>query len=104
MLRKFLPVARIFMRICNSKTFSPTELLGECHQPTDQTLMENPGGSRKEPWWGFRRQSPNLFWLAIKLVIVTLKNYIYGLKSYASSKPTCFFCLINRLMAENNIM
>ena len=49
------------MRICNSKTFSPTEFLGECQQPTDQTLMENPGGSRKEPWWGFRRQNPNFF-------------------------------------------
>ena len=31
------------------------------------------------------------------------KNYIYGLKSYASSKPTWFFWLIIRLMAEYNI-
>ena len=41
------------MRICNSKTFNSllsTEFLRECHQPTEQTLMENPGGSRKEPW------------------------------------------------------
>ena len=56
--------ARIFVRICNSKTFNPlpsTEFLGECHQPTEQTLMENPGGSRKEPWLGFRRQNPIFF-------------------------------------------
>ena len=32
-----------------------------------------------------------------------IKNYIHGLKSYASSKPTCFFWLIIRLMAEYNI-
>ena len=32
-----------------------------------------------------------------------IKNYIHGLKSYASSKPTCFFGLIIRLMAEYKI-
>ena len=31
---------------------------GECHHPTEQALMENPGGSRKELWLGFRRQNP----------------------------------------------
>ena len=29
-----------------------------------------------------------------------IKNYIHGLKSYASSKPTCFFWLIIGRMAE----
>ena len=60
----FLPVAGIFMRICNSKTFNPlpsAEYLGECHQPTEETLMEKPGRSRKEPWLGFRRQNPICF-------------------------------------------
>ena len=33
-----------------------------------------------------------------------IKNYIHGLKSYVSSKSTCFFWLIIRLMAEYNIM
>ena len=70
-----------FLRICNSKTFNPlpsTEFLGECHQPTEQTLMENPGGSRKEPWLGFRRQNP--FFLlfnvlkVIKWVTMALKT------------------------------
>ena len=54
----------IFMRICNSKTFNPlpsTEFLGECHQPNEQTLMENPGGSRKEPCLGFRRKNTQFF-------------------------------------------
>ena len=88
------------MRICNSKTFSSTEFLGECHQLTDQTLMESPGGSRKEPWLDFRRQNPKF---AIKWVTMALKNYIYDLKSYASSKPTCFYWLIHRLTAEHNI-
>ena len=46
-LKNFLPVARIFMRICNSKSFSPTEFLGECHQSTDQTLMETLAGPGK---------------------------------------------------------
>ena len=35
--------------------FPSTEFLGECHQPTEQTPMENPGGSRKEIWLGFRQ-------------------------------------------------
>ena len=51
-LRNFLPVKPFFYEICNLKTFSPlpsTEFLVECHEPTDQTLMENPVGSRKEP-------------------------------------------------------
>ena len=50
----------IFLRICNSKTFNSlpsTEFLGECHQPTEQNLMENPGRSKKEPWLGFRKQN-----------------------------------------------
>ena len=100
-------MARIFMRICNSKTFSPlpsTEFLGECRQPTDEALMENPGMSRKESW----RQNPNFFWLfnvfkAIQWVTMALKICIYDVKSYASSKPTCFFCLMHQLMAEYNI-
>ena len=53
-----------FLRICNSKTFNPlpsTEFLGECHQPTEQNLMENPGRSKKEPWLGFRKQNTLLF-------------------------------------------
>ena len=77
----FLPVARIFMRICNSKIFNPlpsTEFLGECHQPTEKTLMENPGGSRKEPCLSFRRQNTvfllfNVF-KAIKWVTMALKT------------------------------
>ena len=55
---------RIFIRICNSKTFNPlplTKSLGECHQPTEETLTENPGGSRKEPCLGFRRQNTQFF-------------------------------------------
>ena len=32
-----------------------------------------------------------------------IKNYIHGLKSYVSSKPTSFFWLIIRVMAEYNI-
>ena len=70
------------MRICSSKIFSSlpsTEYLGDCHQPTDQTLMENPGESRKKPWWGFRRQNPKFFELfnvfkAIKWVTMALKK------------------------------
>ena len=46
-----------------------------------------------------------MFWLfnvfkAIKWVKMALKNYIYGLKSYVSSKPICFFWLIHRVMVE----
>ena len=76
------------MRICISKTFNPlpsTEFLGECHQPTEQTLMENPGGSRKEPWLGLRRQ--NLFlslfnvFKAIKWVTKTLKTIFMAYKA-----------------------
>ena len=102
------------MRICNLKTFNPlpsTKFLGECHQPTEQTLMENPGGSRKEPWLGFRRQNRFFFFFAFQFFLIAIKwvgyngikNYIHGLKSYASSKLTCFFWLIIRLMAEYNI-
>ena len=73
------------MRICSSKIFSSlpsTEYLGDCHQPTDQTLMENPGESRKKPWWGFRRQNPKFFELfnvfkAIKWVTMALKKMIF---------------------------
>ena len=99
------------MKICHSKTFSPlpfTEFLGECDQPTDQTLMENLGGSRKEPWWGFREQNPKIFGLfnvvkAIKWATMALKKLYLWLKKYASSKPTRFFWLIHQLMAEYNI-
>ena len=58
------------MRIYNSKSFSllpSTEFLGECHQPTDQSLMENPGGSRKEPLLGFMRQNPFFFRFLLSL-------------------------------------
>ena len=69
------------MAIYNSKTFSPlssTEFLRECHQPTDQSLMENPGGSRKEPLLGFMRQNSIFFWIfivfkAIQWVTMALK-------------------------------
>ena len=58
------------MAIYNSKTFSPlssTEFLRECHQPTDQSLMENLGGSRKEPLLGFMRQDSNFFGFLLSL-------------------------------------
>ena len=79
-LKKFS--ARIFMRICNSKTFNPlpsTEFLAECHQPTEQTLMENSGGSRIEHLVGFQEAKPNSFlffsvFKAMKWVTITLKT------------------------------
>ena len=69
------------MRIRNLKTFNPLpsiEFLGQCHQPTEQTLMESPGGSRKERWLGFTRQNPifllfNVF-KAIKWFTMALKT------------------------------
>ena len=76
-------MACIFIRICNSKAFNPltlTEFQGECHQHTEQTLMEDPGGSRKELWLVLRRQNPFFFFLlfnifkAIKWVTMTLKT------------------------------
>ena len=91
----------MFMRICNLKTFSPlpsTEFLAECHQPTDQTLMENLADPGKKSLGGVSGGKPqNLFGYN------GIKKFIYGLKSYAISKPTCFFWLIHRLMAEYNI-
>ena len=37
------------------------QFLGECHQPTEQTLRENPGGSRKGTWLGLMRQNRIFF-------------------------------------------
>ena len=48
--------------------------------------MENPDRTNEWPWWGFRRQSPKIFWY-----FNALKIYIYALRNYASSKPSCFF-------------
>ena len=108
-LEIFLPVAHIFVGICNlwlQKPAAGRTLLvplpltrifrGGVPLPTDQNLKENIDKSREEPWWGFKRQSLNSYWLfndfkAIKWVTIVLKNYIYGLRSYASSKPTFFF-------------
>ena len=52
-----------------TKFFSPPilvpppspEFLGWC-PPAYQILIENHGGFREEPCWGFRRQSPKMFW------------------------------------------
>ena len=68
------------MRICNSKT--------------------------SKLWLDFRRQNPIFFCFLMSLRQLNgfgIKNHIPGLKSYASSKPTCFFWLIIWLMAEHNI-
>ena len=86
------PVAHIFMRICNSKTFNPlpsTEFLGECHQPTAQTLMENPGRSRKEPWLGFRRQ--NTFFFNFLMSLRQLNGLQWHQKLYSWLKKLCQF-------------
>ena len=85
---------------CRQNTFSPPppnqNFQGGVPLPTDQNLKENIDKSREEPWWGFKRQSLNSYWLfndfkAINWVTIVLKNYIYGLRSYASSKPTFLF-------------
>ena len=63
------------MRTCNSKTFNPLpsiEFLGQCHQPTEQTLMENPGGSRKERWLG---------WVLLFNVFKAIKWFTMALKT-----------------------
>ena len=76
------------MRICNSKTFNPLpsiEFLWECHQLTEQTLMENLGGSRKELGWvsGGKTYFFLLFnvFKAIKLVTMALKTIIMAQKA-----------------------
>ena len=69
------------MKIYNSKTFNrlpSIESLGQCHQRTEQTLMENPGGSRKERWLDFTRQNP-IFLLFN--VFKTIKRFTMALKT-----------------------
>ena len=71
------------MRIYNSKTFNPLpsiEFLGKCQQPTEQTLMENAGWSRKGPWLGFRRQNP----------IFLLSNVFKAIKWFTMALKTIF--------------
>ena len=83
----FFPLLDLSLPPC-ATYFSPPPTI-------DQTLMENFGGSREEPCLGFMRQRTNFLFAynvfkAIKWVAVTLKNYVYGLRSSASSKPTSF--------------
>ena len=74
-------MARTFMRICNSKTFNPlppTEFLGECHQPTKQTLMKILEGAGKSLGWVSGGKT-HFFWLfnvfkVIKWVTMALKT------------------------------
>ena len=91
-------MARIFMRICNSKTFNPfpsTEFLEECHQPTEQTLMENPGGSRKGTGLGLMRQNRIFFLLfnvfkAIKWVTMAFKTIFMAEKAMSVQNLPAF--------------
>ena len=79
-------MARIFKRICNLKTFNPlpsTEFPGECHQLTEQTLIENPGGSGKEPWFGFTRQNTFFFFFLLFKVLKAIKWVTMALKAVA---------------------
>ena len=100
------------MRICNSKTFNPlpsTGFLGECHQPTEQNLIENLTGPGESLGWVSGRKTHFFCFLMSFRQLNGLQwhqklySWLKNLKSYASSKPACFFWIIIRLMAEYNI-
>ena len=78
---------------------SVIEPLGE-YSPfrTDETLMENLGGSREEPWWGFRRQSSKSFGISMSL------RQLNGLKGLSKTTfmavSSCFSWLMHQLQTE----
>ena len=62
-VKKIFCLWRVFLwEYAIQKLLIPSlQFLGECHQPTEQTLMENPGGSRKGTWLGLMRQNRIFF-------------------------------------------
>ena len=91
------------MRIFNSKTFNPlssTGFLGKCHQAIEQTLMENPGGSRKDPWLGFRRQNP--IFICFLMPLRQLNGLQWHYKLYSLLKKLCQFKTYLFFLANNS--
>ena len=92
-LRKLFACGAYFYENLQFRNFwSPpfSRISRECHQTSEQALMENPGRSRKEIWLNFRRQNSFFFFFLLN-VFKAITWVTNGLKRYASSKPTCFF-------------
>ena len=99
--KNVLPVARIFTRICDSrlqkratgrKLLAPPpppspEFLGGCPPPTDQTLKTLLGPGKIPSEVSGSKDHFFLHFNAFK-VVMALKSYIYGLRSYANPKPS----------------
>ena len=109
-LRKCSACGHFYENLQFKNFWSP--LFKRIYRGMSPTYWANPNG---KPWQVQERAlaafqgTKNIFVLlfnvfqAVWMGYNDIKNYINGLKSYASSKPTCFSWLIIRLLAEYNI-
>ena len=97
-------MAYIFIRICNSKTFTPlhsTEFLGECLQPTEQTLMKTLAGPGKSLGWVSGGETNFFFFFCFLMSLKQLNGLQYYKKTYSWFKKVSQFKTYLFFLANN---